>query len=178
MSNSASNDLNDLKNENLELIENNSNEIITEVIPITVDPQVDNSKKGRVGGVILDGHKNLLIVYGKKSLKWGVPKGQLEEGETFLGGALREIKEETGLSLSPETTKNLIYWGVNRARLYVLQIENIKPNLKPRDTEEIGKAMWLNLNNSVKVAEIEASANKMLLAVLKKLCIIMNIKRE
>ena len=29
--------------------------------------------------------------------KWDLPKGHVEEGETFLEGALRECREETGL---------------------------------------------------------------------------------
>lgn len=132
-------------------------------------PKTKNSKMTRVGGIVLDSEQNLLIVLGKKSQKWGVPKGVLEENENFLTGALREIREETGLRLKPESTKNLQFWGVNRARLYILQVDEEKPKLKPHDTNEIERAMWLNLQNQHNVDEVELNANKMLLAVLKKL---------
>jgi ADP-ribose pyrophosphatase YjhB (NUDIX family) len=123
----------------------------------------------RVGGIVLDGEKNLLIVFGKQSQKWGVPKGQLEENEAFITGALREIHEETGLNLQPEISKNLVYWGINRARLYILMVNQIRPKLKPRDSVEIDEAYWLDLHDEELVAEVEANANKMLIAVIKKL---------
>lgn len=124
----------------------------------------------KVGGIILDNKQNLLIVLGKYSQKWGVPKGSLEDcDESYLKGALREIKEETGLKLSPVSTKNLEYWSVNRARLYLLQIDEVQPKLKPTDQSEILTAIWLDLNNKDQIAQIKENANKMLLSVLKKI---------
>jgi len=34
--------------------------------------------------------------------RWGVPGGHLDDGETFLAGAVRELEEETGVALPPE----------------------------------------------------------------------------
>ena len=54
------------------------------------------------------------IVYGKKILlvhptngSWvkpimGIPKGKIEEGEDLIEAALRELREETGISISPD----------------------------------------------------------------------------
>ena len=33
---------------------------------------------------------------------WGIPKGELNEGEDMLSGALRELKEETGIEVTGE----------------------------------------------------------------------------
>lgn len=33
---------------------------------------------------------------------WGVPGGKIEKGETPVAGAIRELKEETGITLKPE----------------------------------------------------------------------------
>ncbi len=123
----------------------------------------------RAGGIILDGQQNLLIVYGKPSQKWGVPKGVLNPDESFLAGALREIREETGLCLEPESIEKLVFWGVNRARLYILRVDETKPELKPKDENEIEAAMWLDLNNDEDLQEVENHSNKMLLSVLRKL---------
>ncbi len=40
--------------------------------------------------------------------KWGLPGGTLEDGETVLGAAVREIKDETGLVLE-ETDIKLVH---------------------------------------------------------------------
>jgi len=123
----------------------------------------------KVGGIILDSENHLLIVYGKSSHKWGVPKGTLENNESFLEGALREIKEETGLGLKPILKKKLEFWHVNRARLYLLQVDEVKPILKPVDEKEILEAKWLDLNDQVEIDQVKESANKMLLAILRKI---------
>lgn len=34
--------------------------------------------------------------------RWGLPGGHLDEGESFLDGAVRELAEETGVRLAPE----------------------------------------------------------------------------
>jgi 8-oxo-dGTP diphosphatase len=48
------------------------------------------------GGVIVrDG--SVLLVHRPKYDDWSLPKGKLEDGETWEQGALREVEEETGL---------------------------------------------------------------------------------
>ena len=49
------------------------------------------------GGVIVrDGH--VLLVHRPKYDDWSLPKGKLDEGEGWEDAALREVREETGLS--------------------------------------------------------------------------------
>lgn len=45
------------------------------------------------------------------STRWGLPGGKVDPGETSLQAVLREVREETGLSLSPEQLEPL-YCGV------------------------------------------------------------------
>lgn len=42
-----------------------------------------------------------LLLFQSKSQTWSFPKGHMEAGETEQQTALREVKEEIGLSLSP-----------------------------------------------------------------------------
>ncbi|MBR3162768.1 MAG: NUDIX domain-containing protein [Clostridia bacterium] len=53
------------------------------------------------GCVIFDKetHSKVLIVYEKGRNFWGFPKGHIEEGETEVETALREVKEEVGLDV-------------------------------------------------------------------------------
>ena len=128
-----------------------------------------SNKNTRVGGIVLDGQCNLLLVLGKESQKYGLPKGGLEEGETLLSGALREIHEETGLQLKPDEGQDVQYWAINRARLFILRVDEIQPALCPKDTSEIEMALWLDLTNQEDLSIVESNCNKMLQTVLKKL---------
>ena len=64
--------------------------------------KVDNAGEyGFVGGKYkkISDDEILLIQEGKQNCygKWNVPSGHLEENEDILAGAVREVKEETGL---------------------------------------------------------------------------------
>jgi 8-oxo-dGTP pyrophosphatase MutT (NUDIX family) len=58
----------------------------------------------RVGaaGLITDEEGKVLLVrhtYGRKN--WELPGGMVERGESPMEGAVREVQEETGLSVTP-----------------------------------------------------------------------------
>ena len=46
-----------------------------------------------------DGGSEVLVVHRPKYDDWSFPKGKLDPGEHLLGAALREVEEETGLSV-------------------------------------------------------------------------------
>jgi len=48
------------------------------------------------GGVVLNKNGEFLVI--KRNGLWDMPKGKLEKGEDFETAALREVREETGLS--------------------------------------------------------------------------------
>lgn len=56
-----------------------------------------------VGAVVIDGTKVLLVRRGHEPLKgeWSLPGGALELGETLQQGVVREVLEETGLTVVP-----------------------------------------------------------------------------
>ena len=49
------------------------------------------------GGVVVNAEGRVLLV-SQYGTSWSLPKGHLEEGETPLEAALREIREESGVS--------------------------------------------------------------------------------
>ncbi len=55
-----------------------------------------------VGAVVTDGTKVLLVRRGNEPLKgeWSLPGGALEVGETLQQGVVREVLEETGLTVT------------------------------------------------------------------------------
>lgn len=120
----------------------------------------------RVGGIVFDKNTNLLIVYGKKSKKWGLPKGHIEGSESLYHGALREIKEETGINLDAIEEQDVKYINISKARLYIFHLDDEQPELCPQDTNEICTAIWAD---NIKLGSIMNNANKMLLEVINKL---------
>ena len=56
-----------------------------------------------VGAVIVDQGRVLLVRRGREPLKgqWSLPGGLLEIGESLSAGVVREVREETGLTVEP-----------------------------------------------------------------------------
>lgn len=99
------------------------------------------------------------LVFGRKSRKWGFPKGHMEENETERVTALREFFEETGYVFRDENQidfsqrfqiKNNIYFQIK----ITSREELIQKNENIPDKNEILMAEWkevcniLNLNIS------------------------------
>jgi ADP-ribose pyrophosphatase YjhB (NUDIX family) len=93
-----------------------------------------NKKKS--GIFIYDPEEKRVLLVQSCGLFWGPPKGTLEEGinETILECAIREVKEETGLDISPEElrgeikVKNKITFFYCERKTCSVQIQNIKGN--------------------------------------------------
>ena len=88
--------------------------------------------------------KTYLLVKGRKSGKWGFPKGHMELGETERETAIRELKEETGISLHPDSLrdriryKNNVYFFFESNGLLVTSIE---------DHREIENLEWFKMDD-------------------------------
>ena len=56
-----------------------------------------------VGAVVINGTEVLLVRRGSEPLKgeWSLPGGALEIGETLQQGVVREVFEETGMTVTP-----------------------------------------------------------------------------
>jgi len=56
-----------------------------------------------VGAVVVEAGRVLLVRRGKEPLKghWSLPGGLLEVGESLTEGVIREVREETGLTVEP-----------------------------------------------------------------------------
>lgn len=83
-----------------------------------------------------------LLVLGKKSEKWGFPKGHQENDETEEDTAIRELFEETGIRVRREDLltktrfKNNIYFHVSTEPGRSVGIQ---------DTNEIVRLSWFSL---------------------------------
>ena len=98
---------------------------------------------------------HVLLVFGKKSQKWGFPKGHMEMGETEEETALRELREETGIRLdNPLDTRirfrNNVYFLVNISK------ENLTQTTI-EDKDEIEKMCWFSYMDICKFPEYQCN---------------------
>lgn len=98
-------------------------------------------------GVILYNIDNdkYLLVHGKKSEKWGFPKGHMEIGENEIMTAQRELFEETGIQLSKHIFEKRIRYRNNIYFLIHLTTKEIPFSNHPiPDQVEIKEMRWFS----------------------------------
>jgi len=82
-----------------------------------------------VGGVIVDDGQVLLVQRGHPPLagEWSIPGGLLEVGETLEEGLRREMREETGLEVTPagllEVLDRILHDEHGRVRYHYVLID-------------------------------------------------------
>jgi 8-oxo-dGTP pyrophosphatase MutT (NUDIX family) len=100
-------------------------------------------------GIILfnEEEQKYFLVFGRKSSKWGFPKGHMEKGETEKETALREFYEETGFELKNRDLKNR--FQIKNNIYFQTSISNpnelVQKNTDIPDSNEILKTDWLSL---------------------------------
>jgi 8-oxo-dGTP diphosphatase len=120
----------------------------------------------RAAGGVLVRDGQVALVHRPKYDDWALPKGKLDEGESWEDGAVREVREETGYSgglreeLSPvEYTdpkgrpKTVRYW-----RMDVLDGE-FEPN------DEVDKLRWLGLDDALECLTYDHDRDLVLMAL-------------
>ena len=98
------------------------------------------------GAVVVRGHSALLIY--QNNGFWGFPKGHMENGESEVDTAIREIKEEVGLNVVVDESKRFefdyIVKGMNVHKTVVLFVAKADDNADiVLQESEIAEAKWL-----------------------------------
>lgn len=86
----------------------------------------------------------MLLVKGRRALKWGPPKGHLEKGETELQTAVCELFEETGITINM-VVNCLPSVAANSVKLFLLIVSD-QQQLSIKDTKEIMMIQWFDFN--------------------------------
>lgn len=116
------------------------------------------------GAVVFDGDKILVIQ--QAAGHWGFPKGHVEEGETEVETAIREIKEETNVDVEinekfryvekyfpkEDVEKDVVFFVAQK-----IGGENIAQE------EEVQNIVWVSCEEAMELLTFESSKN-----VLKK----------
>jgi len=100
--------------------------------------------------VLYQGDKILLVQSRRldELSKWELPGGKIEEYESYVTAARRELREETGIRLAK--VRPLLIWDRktpfgNYTRHVVFQATSWYGSIAPEDTDEIRDVQWFPL---------------------------------
>lgn len=103
------------------------------------------------GCIIIEDGKVLLIK--QTSGAWGFPKGHVEENETELQTAAREVKEETNIDVKIDETKRYtMHYTTDKgaSKEVVLFLAQKTGGDISRQESEILQIEWLNFEDAIK----------------------------
>ena len=105
-------------------------------------------------GIILKMNKDLvLLVHGRKSKKWGFPKGHSNPGDSLVETAVREMQEETGINILIGRYEPVIVLDKHKSTrcYFVCNLMHVNNNslgalftLKTNDINEIDDVRWVH----------------------------------
>ncbi|MBI2047522.1 MAG: NUDIX domain-containing protein [Parcubacteria group bacterium] len=116
-----------------------------------MENKIRNTKSA--GGVVLNKEGKVLVV-NQKGTSWSLPKGHIDEGETTLEAAKREIYEESGIKKLKFIQELEVYdrykigkhGGEDRLELktiFMFLFKTIQYDLKPIDSDN-PEARWVS----------------------------------
>ena len=109
-------------------------------------------------GCIIIKNGKVLLVYETNAKIWGFPKGHVEEGETEIETALREVKEEVNLKpVIYEDYKYVINYIVkeNVPKEVVYFLADVEEDMVVTRDGEIDMAGWFTQKEALKVLEFD-----------------------
>ncbi|EID53585.1 NUDIX hydrolase [Saccharomonospora xinjiangensis] len=104
-----------------------------------------------VGGVVFDAEGRLLLIRRRQEPSaglWSLPGGRVERGESDPEAVIRELREETGLTVRPISCVGLVTRGRYEIHDYTCTVEGGR--LRPGDDAD--DARWVT---SAELAELD-----------------------
>lgn len=107
-------------------------------------------------GVLFIKEGQLLIGHVTGQKHWDIPKGKLDEGETPVQAAVREVAEETGMVINDSDLKSLGEYPYRRGKqihMFVYSGEHIKAKqckeaIKDFEIKELDDFMYVGLDEA------------------------------
>ena len=118
-------------------------------------PTEDRGTIRAAGGVVvrrLDRAAEVLLVHRPKYGDWSLPKGKLDDGETFESAALREVEEETGVRCRLGAELDTVRYRVANGRPKVVRYWSMVPvegRIEDRAADhEVDRVRWVELGEA------------------------------
>jgi 8-oxo-dGTP diphosphatase len=129
------------------------------------------AKVKAAGGVIVresDGKLEVAVIHRPRYDDWSLPKGKLEDGESFKEGALREVEEETGFVCELGRELSATEYRDRKGRPKIVrywQMTARKGKFKVND--EVDELRWVSLKKAAGLLEYDHD-RKLIAEVRKK----------
>ena len=107
------------------------------------------------GGLVVEGDR-ILLISTQSGRRWQLPKGHIEEGETAEQAALREVREETGVTgrvVAP--LSEVEYWFVEKGarrvhkRVDYFLFDYVSGSAADFDAAEVSGAEWFSWDEGI-----------------------------
>jgi 8-oxo-dGTP pyrophosphatase MutT (NUDIX family) len=107
------------------------------------------------GGLVVDGPR-ILLISTQNGRRWQLPKGHIEDGETPEAAAVREVREETGVTgrvVAP--LSEVEYWFVERGprrvhkRVEYFLLDYVSGDAADFDPKEVSGAEWFTWEDGI-----------------------------
>lgn len=107
------------------------------------------------GGLVVDGSR-ILLISTQAGRRWQLPKGHIEYGETPEQAALREVREETGVTgrlVAP--LSEVEYWFVEKGarrvhkRVDYFLLDYVSGSAADFDASEVSGAEWFSWDEGI-----------------------------
>ena len=125
-------------------------------------------KEKACGCIIIDDQKVLLVQQNEGW--WGFPKGHIEDGESEIETAIREVKEETNIDVIPDESKRyvqqyMLNTGVLKEVVFFLA-KKVSSDIKAQECE-IKNIKWLDFKEAILTISFD-NTRELLIKALKE----------
>ena len=125
-------------------------------------------KEKACGCIVIDLDKVLLIQQNEGH--WGFPKGHVENGETEIETAIREVKEETNIDVMPNENKRYVQEytmknGILKQVVFFLA-RKVSGDIKAQECE-IKNIKWFSFKDAISIITYD-NTKELLRKVLKE----------
>lgn len=114
-----------------------------------------NAEQVSAGGLVVEDGKVLLIST-QNGRRWQLPKGRLEPGETAAQAAVREVREETGVTGTIVSTLPTVeYWFMERELgrihkwVHYFLLHYVEGSCENFDPNEVSGAAWVHWDEAL-----------------------------